>query len=87
MEEIYRAKTSSEFDASILTTEISTDGDGDLVDQDDGDVSEEELAEERRRTKLVIEHEVAKYLEAQIERGEEPDEDLILEMDDLLEEG
>lgn len=85
MDEIFKAKTSAEFDASIFTVETSADGDGLL--QDGADMNEEDIEEKDRRARMIIQHEVAKFIDDQIARGEEPDEDLILEMDDILEEG
>lgn len=86
MDEIYRAKIDSEFDTSSLLISVSTDGDGDLIVLKTEPTAEEK-EEQKRYARKIIEYEVSKYIEAQIERGEEPDEDLILEMDDLLEEG
>ena len=85
LNEIFRTKMGAEFDIQDIQMSVSTTGDGELKENDEPD--EDELLEKARHTRRVIEHEVSKYLADQIARGEEPDEDLIIEMDSLLEEG
>ncbi|MMZ43632.1 hypothetical protein D1872_51960 [compost metagenome] len=83
MNEIFKPKASAEFDID-LTIPTSTEGDGDLIELLP---SQEDPEEEKRRVSQIITYEVSKFLDAQIARGEDPDEDLVLEMDSLLEEG
>jgi hypothetical protein len=85
MSELFSAKQGAEF--AVPTAEGDTDGEGDIDGDDVLQPDEDEIAEQRRHVRRVIEHEVAKFIDGQIARGEEPDEDLIIEMDSILEEG
>lgn len=83
MNELFRTKTGAEFDMQTLTTEVSIEGDGDLLEE----IDEDDKAESNRHVRRVIEHEMDKYISEQEAKGEEIDEDLILEMENLMEEG
>jgi hypothetical protein len=86
MEELFRNRKGSEFDITDLTKEVTTDGEGDLnIDGDELEDPVEEYKEEMVRKRL--EYEVSQYFEQQIANGEEPDYELLLHMDELLEEG
>jgi hypothetical protein len=84
MEEIFARRMGAEFDAGLLTNDVSPDGDGDLMTAVDTDEIDED---NERFVRRKIEHEVNKFIENQIANGEDPDYDLILHMDELLEEG
>lgn len=81
MEEIFRSKNGAEF-VSVDAEGVTTDGEGDLIEDIDTDDEEES----REYARVRIEYEVDKFITAQIERGEDPDYDLLEHMDELLEE-
>lgn len=83
MEEIFRYKTGSEFEAYDL--QYGSAGEGDLIPEVDTD--EEVDEEHERRVRNKIEYEVDKYLTEQIENGDDPDYEILEIMDELLEEG
>lgn len=83
LEEIYRAKGGQEFDLSI---EVAADGEGDLLDMDVD--AEQQVVEDdpetKARVKRKLEYMVGNFIEEQISKGEDPDEEMIIEMDRLL---
>lgn len=87
MDELFRNKNGSEFNMQDILATTSTDGDGDLKSTDVLEVDEDDKRAEDARVRRILQHEVSKFLQQQMDNGEDPDEDLLLEMDNLLEEG
>jgi hypothetical protein len=84
MEEIFRSKVGSEFTLEDLSAETSIDGEGDLFDVD---AIEEVDPVHEARVIREIQAEVSEFITNQIDNGEEPDYDLVMHMDELLNEG
>jgi hypothetical protein len=82
MDEIFRYKMGGEFSMADLGKEANADGEGDI---EEVPVQMEEDEEDKRIIRRKMEHEVNKFIENQIANGEEPDYELILHMEELLE--
>jgi len=89
LEEIFRNKMGAEFSqgdiVSLVTTEVSSDGEGELIATNEPDP--EEVLEDAKKLRRKLEYEVGNFISDQMAKGEEPDEDLIIEMDRILGEG
>lgn len=85
MDEIYKTRRGSEFSLQDDSVVFSMSGEGKLesssVEEDNLTAYKKEVANRR------LEYEVGEYLSEMMERGEEPDYELLEHMDELLKEG
>lgn len=86
MEEVFRYKTGGEFDIVDFSQESSSTGEG-MLKSNTEELELEEKLEKDKRARMIIVHEVDDYIRTQLEKGEDPDIDLIEHMDEVLEEG
>lgn len=99
LDELFRYKTGEEFSGMEVTDVDYTIEDDEekvaikkkqnfkIAETKEEQEEEEDRIEKDRIAKMTIEYEVGNFLTEQSERGEEPDEDLLLHADELLEDG